>query len=199
MTNPKLDHLLQQLQAGIEISKLTNRFFDLEELLSTAAPVIQRQFGFSQVAVFLLEGKNRLPILKAFSGQSEGQEAADLVAKQKRDEMVAQVLERRKPYILRGATDKSAPAEQPAPQGIASEAALPLLVGEQLLGILHLACDEPDTLKDDMLTTLQLIASQLGLAIHHARHIQEKQALLSQDPYSTDVAGRSIDLPTDTS
>jgi len=59
-----------------------------------------------------------------------------------------------------------------------SEMALPLVVGDRILGALDVQSTEPDAFTQEDIATLQLLADQVAVAIDNARLFSENQAVL---------------------
>jgi K+-sensing histidine kinase KdpD len=61
-----------------------------------------------------------------------------------------------------------------------SEVALPIKIGNRVIGVLDVQSKEPAVFDQDSVATLQIIADQLATAIQNARLLQETQESLSE-------------------
>jgi len=62
-----------------------------------------------------------------------------------------------------------------------SEMALPLIVGEELLGVLDVQSSEAQAFSDQDIATLQVLADQVAIAIHSARLVQQLEQMLEEE------------------
>ena len=61
-----------------------------------------------------------------------------------------------------------------------SEVALPLLIGNKVLGVLDIQSDQPQAFRTDDIDVLQTLADQVAVAIENTRRIDEARAALMQ-------------------
>lgn len=57
-----------------------------------------------------------------------------------------------------------------------SELALPLVIGDEVLGVLHLQSDQAETFSDGRVSGLQMLADQIAIAIHNKQLLQAAEA-----------------------
>ena len=139
----------------------------LEELLQTAADVLHELLGYPNVAIPLLEagdpdvlviasiggaykdvvrGGHRLPVTQGVMGAAVRGRQAVLVNDVERDPRYVKV---------------------PGSSGIVAELAVPIMLGDEVLGVVNVESDQRLT-RDDM-EHLRFVADQLAVAIENAR------------------------------
>jgi diguanylate cyclase (GGDEF)-like protein len=129
---------------------------DLETVLHQALLVVRTYFGASRCTVFLLDEGARRLYPRTHHGYEAGAVPGPLLLE---SEGTAQ----------RAAQTRAlAHVRGPAAQG-GSELALPLLVRDQLLGVLLLVSDNPDAFPDATVPLLSLFAAQTAVAVENAR------------------------------
>ena len=179
-----------ELAASVEIGQQATAIRNLDELLSTITEFIQNRFNIYYTQVFLVDDVNQNLVLYAGTDQA-GQE---LVARNfslpiDAHSAVGQAAIEGRPVIIRdttlGSIDtsqhipaewysvliKKAQAEKPASllPKTASELTIPLIVQEQVIGVLDLQDDKLNTFTRDNLNVYEAMAVQLAIAIDSAR------------------------------
>lgn len=162
-----------RLEQIARIGQIITADLRLRDLLARAADAIHELLGYPNVAIPLLElddpGILRLTTVGGFY--------KDIVRGEYRIPveqgiMGAAVRERRTMLVNDVASD---PRHMPTPgaTGITAELAVPILMGERVLGVLNVESGEP--LDDEDSASLQIIADQLAVAIENARLYERSQ------------------------
>jgi len=93
---------------------------------------------------------------------------------------VSWVAEHRQPLLLADAP--SDPRYLPGSSDIRSELAVPVLVGDELLGVLNVESRRPSAFGIEELTVLQTVASQLAIGLDNLRSRERLRELAIRDP-----------------
>lgn len=167
------------LQGILQVSRALTAQDTLEQLLIDATERVQEYFGYYHVGIYLLDPEGQYVTLRAASSSggrelikaghrlrvsSEG--IIGLVAQTGRARIALDT--RTDPFFI------SLP-ELPATR---SEAALPLRIGKQLLGVLDIESDQPNAFSDEDVEVFQLMADQIAAALENAQLREESQNAL---------------------
>ncbi len=168
------------LEAGARVSRSITSILDLDALLHTTVDAICDEFGLYYAGVFLLDEADsqdemggRWLVLRAGRGEA----GTGLVAKGYSlslggDSLVGIAAAQRKPLIAPADTEMPSVSGSRLPDA-RSEMALPLIVGNRVLGALTVQSTEEAAFGADDITALQAMADQLAVAIHNARLLKD--------------------------
>ncbi len=170
-----------QLQATIQVARQAAAIRDVSQLLNDAVRLISEQFGFYHAGIFLLDEAGEYAILQAASSVG-GQRMLHRGHRLKVGEqgIVGFVAAQKQPRI---ALDTGADAvffNNPDLPQTRSEAALPLMVRDRLIGVLDIQSMQPQAFNAEDIEILQGLADQIALAIENARLFEEMNRLLHQ-------------------
>ncbi|MBN1217993.1 MAG: GAF domain-containing protein [Anaerolineae bacterium] len=179
-----------ELSASVGVGQRATAIRDLDKLLPTITEFVREKFNLYYVQIFLADDINQNLVLRAGTGQA-GQEllARRLSLPIDAHSSVGQAAIEGRPVIIRDTTlgnidisqripaewyavlIKKAQAKKPAsllPKTV-SELTIPLMVQEQVIGVLDLQDDKLNTFTRDNLNVYEAIAIQLAIAIDSAR------------------------------
>jgi GAF domain-containing protein/HAMP domain-containing protein len=170
-----------QLLAATQVARQAAAIKDTATLLNDAVKLISDQFGFYHSGIFLLDVNNEYAVLQAASSeggqrmlarghrlQVGGQGLVGFTAAQKR---------------ARIALDTGADAvyfNNPDLPDTHSEAALPLIVHDRVIGVLDIQSEKPQAFNAEDIETFQTLADQLALAIENARLFNKMTSAVMQ-------------------
>ena len=161
-----LDHAHKKLSALYKITAIVQKTVDEKEVLEEILDGITRELGFTNAAIFLLDPETQELVNKAHRGYNDkvrvvvGQGIAGYAALHRELIYVPDVnLEPR--YIPAGTASGF------------SEVAIPLIVGDQVIGILDVETSGEQALKAYDLDLLRSLASQIAMTIAHASHVTQ--------------------------
>ena len=161
------------------VSRQLARSRNTEELLQATVDLIHREFGFYHVGVYLLDASGEYVTLQAAS--SEG--GRQLIAQGHRlkigsEGLIGAVAASRQARIALDTDADLYFISLPELSATRSEAALPLMRGGQLLGVLDIESDQPDAFDDESVAILQHLADQIAVTLENARLYTESQRAL---------------------
>lgn len=166
-----LEKRAAQISAVLEISHALTSILDFEKLTEEVVRSIQRHFGYPFVHIFLLHPGRRQLFYEAGSGArshalQERKIAYDL------DDPVGII-----PHVARSGRTLLAnnvsleplyrPSDLP-PAVTGAELAIPLVFGGQVLGVLDLQSDRPNSFDPADIPLLEALASSIAIAIRNA-------------------------------
>ncbi len=171
---------MAQLQATIQVARQAADIRDVAQLLNDAVRLISEQFGFYHAGIFLLDEANEYAVLQAASSIG-GQRMLNRGHRFKVGEqgIVGYVAAQKRPRI---ALDTGADAvfNNPDLPQTRSEAALPLMVHDRIIGVLDIQSMQPQAFTAEDIEILQGLADQIALAIENARLFEEMNRLLRE-------------------
>jgi GAF domain-containing protein len=168
-----------QLQAAAEIAKLSAESEDLDVLLKEAAQLIKDRFNFYHVSVFLIDETGAWAEIAASTGVA-GQALIDRRHKLAigSASIVGWVTANRMPRVTPNVEEDPFYFSNPALPETQSEMAVPLMVGQRLIGALDVQSSRIEAFGEGDIRVVEAIAGDLAFAIDHARLSQEQQAQL---------------------
>lgn len=194
--NYKIQRRAIQLAATVEVSQAATSILDPTELLKRVVRLIHDRFGYSYVGVYLLNqddaareqclllregtgGGNVVESTKARPVSLEsGSDRADS-PEERRNQVSGLVGRAIRKAMLTGEASLTSWEPEHAEEVFASsyirmEAALPLKMGEQIIGVLDILDTGTEGLDQDAVSVLQNVANQVTIALENAR-IYEKE------------------------
>jgi GAF domain-containing protein/HAMP domain-containing protein len=165
-----LERRAVQLQAAAEVGRAAASIRDLDKLLSQVTYLISERFGFYHVGIFLLDNAGEYAVLQA--ANSEG--GQQMLARGHRLKVGAQgivgyVASAREPRIVLDVGEDSIHFKNPYLPQTRSEMALPLVVGDQVLGALDVQSTQEAAFAQEDIEVLQVLTDQVAIAIENAR------------------------------
>lgn len=171
----------KQLTATNEVGRVASSILDPEKLLGNVANLITEQFNYYYAAIYILDPSEKWAELREATGQ------AGNVLKQNRHRleiagrsMVATCIRERTPRIAQNTAEEKQRFENPLLPYTRSEIALPLIVGDRVLGALDVQSTKAADFGLDVIETMQNMASQVAVALENARLFQEAQQSINE-------------------
>ncbi|MCI0396531.1 MAG: GAF domain-containing protein [Chloroflexi bacterium] len=165
-----LERRAVQLQVAAEVARDATVARNLDDLLKRAVSLVCERFGFYYAGIFLVDDAGEYVVLQAATGEA-GRQMLDRGHKLKVGEagIVGHVAGRGQPRVALDVVADAVHLKNPLLPETRSEMALPLRVGEWVIGVLDVQSDEPAAFDDDDVAVLQLMADQLAVAIESMR------------------------------
>ncbi len=170
------------LRATAEVGQSTAKLLTLEELFNRAVQLIQDRFAFYHVQVFLVDENREWANLVA----STGEVGEKLLAKKHRlrvgsQSVIGRVTQAGEPVISRDTdTDKIHAMNELLPN-TRSELALPIIDNDVIIGALDVQSTRRDAFSPTDIQALEVMASQLAVAIRNARLFEEQERALQEN------------------
>jgi GAF domain-containing protein len=177
----RLEAQTRHLQATITVSHAVAGARDLDRLLADIVDTVREYFGYYHVQIFMVDEESHYAVLR----QSTGDPGRKLLARGHRlpvgsMSVIGQVTAAARPVIARDTdSDPIHRANELLPR-TRSEMALPLIVGERVIGALDIQSVESDAFDADTVPALRAMADQLSIAIENARLYEEAQENLRE-------------------
>jgi GAF domain-containing protein/HAMP domain-containing protein len=170
-----------QLRATIEVGRVASSILRPDELITRVINLITDQFGHYYTAIFLVDSTGRWAELQDATGEG----GRILRAQKHRLEiggksMVGTAISSRQARIALDVGAEPVRFENPILPNTRSEIALPLMVGERVIGALDVQSTQEAAFGEDDINTLQGMANQVAIALENARLFQETQRSLEE-------------------
>jgi PAS domain S-box-containing protein len=172
----------KEILTSAEIAREATSRLNIDELLEKTTQLISARFGFYHVAVFLKDPQSDWVVLHEATGD------AGLQMKQDHYKLALTSQSIVAQAARKGQTSANSPvlADQPyerhplLPETNA-EIALPLKIGERILGVLDVHSTTKDAFNsDDDIATLSILADQLAIAVNNAEQFALTREMLSK-------------------
>jgi PAS domain S-box-containing protein len=174
-----------QLQVAAEVARDAATAASLDVLLTRAVDLIWERFGFYHAGIFLVDEagseKSRYAMLRAATGKA-GKKMLERGHKLKVGEtgIVGYVTSTGKPRIALDVGADAVHFDNPLLPKTRSEAALPLRVGERVIGVLDVQSAMGEAFDETDVRILQVLADQLAVAIERTRLFEQTRETLEE-------------------
>lgn len=171
----------QQLAATIEVGKVASSILDINQLLHKVANLITDRFGYYYTAIYLIDPTEKWAELREATGEAgailkQNRHRIELTAKS----MIAGCIREKMPRVNQNTTAEKQRLENPLLPYTRSEVALPLLIGDRVLGALNVHSTKTEDFNLETIQTLQNVASQISIALENARLFQEARQSIQE-------------------
>lgn len=170
-----------QLETTAEIARLTTETDDLQELMSRAIELLRARFGFYHTSIFLLDDTGSWAEIAASTG-----EAGQLLLSRRHRlsvgsaSIIGWVTANRLPRVSDNVEEDPFHFRNPALPDTRAEMAVPLMVGQRLIGALDIQSTERSAFGEPDVRAIEAIAGELAFAIDNARLTEERRIQLEQ-------------------
>jgi len=169
-----------QLALMNQVARQATATLHLSEILDTAAIAIQRSFAYFNVALFLVDKASTEIVLRSIAGghatavqpgyrQAIGEGIVGWVAETGQTRLANDVIH--EPHYR--------PCS-PAAGLVGSELAVPMMRGDEVIGVLDIQALEQGAFDQEDTSALEALADQLAVAIDNARLYQETELRLAE-------------------
>lgn len=180
-------HLLESTQQALRETNALYRIsrgllaLNAEELLDDAVELLEKNFGYHLVQVYLIDHKTGDFVLKAGSGET-GKKLKEMDSRLRVGSgIIGHVAETRKPFFTNDVDQVIFHIKNPLKPEIKSEMALPIKIGNQLLGVLDIQQSESTNFTSRDLQLVEIVADQLAASLQKAELYETLQKSLEQE------------------
>lgn len=170
-----------QFETAAEIARDISSSLDLDELLQKAVSLIRSRFNFYHAGVFLKDAAEEYVVIREATGEAGSQmkrsgHKLGIGSKS----IVGYVAGNGEQLIVNDTTRDATYYPNPLLPDTRAEAAVPLRVGDRIVGVLDVQSTSPYAFFEDNLRTLQILADQLAIAVVNTELFAETQEHLAQ-------------------
>ncbi|MFZ5879655.1 MAG: GAF domain-containing protein [Chloroflexota bacterium] len=176
-----LERRTRELETASRIARDIASEQRLDQLLANAANLIQEEFHYYHVGVFLVDDLREYAVLRASTGDAGRQ----MLAQNHRLRVgevgiVGYVTQTGRPRVARKVSTDVTHFQNPLLPNTRSEAALPLIYGNTIIGALDVQSIEEAAFDENDVRIMQTLADQLAIAINNARLAESAQESLRE-------------------
>jgi len=170
-----------QFETAAEIARDISSSLELDDLLQKAVNLIRSRFSFYHAGVFLKDPAGEYVIIREATGEAGAQmkrsgHKLGIGSKS----VVGFAAGNGEQLIVNDTTRDATYYPNPLLPGTKGEAAIPLRVGERIVGVLDVQSTTPYAFTESNLRTLQILADQLAIAVINTELFAETQEHLAQ-------------------
>ena len=179
-SSQKLERRAGQFEAVAQLARTITSIQDLDILLPRITQLVSELFGFYHAGLFLLDESRQFAVLSAANSEG-GQRMLERRHSLEvgKSGIVGFVTATGNPRIALDAGADAVFFDNPDLPETRSEMALPLHVGNQIVGALDVQSTEPNAFSEDDVEVLSILADEVSIAIENARLHEESQRLLA--------------------
>ncbi len=185
----------KELAVSFTIAQSVISTLDLDDVLLKILGVIRQTFGYSNCAILLIDKDKNELYIKAAHGYSEYVIKNSRLKIGQHECITGYVAATGKMFYAPNVS--KVPFYIPGKKTIKSEAALPLMIKGEVIGVLDLESDRLDAFSEKDLRVFSVFASQAAIAIENARLYNETKKLSLTDSLTHIANRRHFDLMLD--
>ena len=171
----------EQLRVSNEVGRIATTILDPETVINRVVELITGSFDYYYASIFLVDENNRWAELKAATGS-----AGKILLERhhqlqiNKTSMVGNAITTRDAQVALDVGDAPVRFNNPLLPDTRSEIAIPLLVGERVIGALDVQSIREADFNPEIISTLQSMANQVAIAIENARLFKEMDQALAE-------------------
>jgi GAF domain-containing protein len=170
-----------QLQTASEIARDISGSLDIGELLAEAVNLIRDRFDFYHAAIFLLDPAGEFALIREATGEAGVQmKRAGHKLRVGSKSIVGYVTGSGEPLVVNDTSRDATYYANPLLPETRSETAIPLRVGQRILGAIDVQSTQPFAFNEDSINVLRILADQLAVAVINSELFAETQEHLSR-------------------
>lgn len=178
--NKRLNARIRDVRVTQEISRTVTIERDLDMLSNQVVSLIVKNFeGIYHAQIFLLDDDGKYAVLRASTGAA----GRELLSRGHKlgvgsVSVVGQAAEQRQVVIARDTSESVIHRENVFLEETRSELAIPLILGNRIIGVLDVQSKEYQIFDENKVVALQTLADQITIAIENTRLYAEREQLL---------------------
>ena len=165
----------QELETVAEVGLEASMNLDIDSLLKSATRLTRDNFGLYHAHIYLLDDNSNMLALAAGAGEvgSLMVEQKHRIALSKENSIVARSAREQQGQVVNDVTtDPNFLPNDLLPDTL-SEMAIPMVVGNQTIGVLDVQASETNRFSDEDVRIMSTLANQIGVAVKNARLFKE--------------------------
>ena len=175
----ELDKRARQLAAVAEISNVSSKELDIQKMLESVVHLTQRKFGLYHAHVFIYDETTDELRIRACGykegDEHEGTHGTAAIPMTQEQSLVGRAARTRKAVIVNNVFAEAGWLPNPLLPDTASELAVPLVVGDRVLGVLDVQSERVNAFTDEDANIQMTLASQVATALQNARSFTQAQ------------------------
>ncbi|MGZ9226761.1 MAG: GAF domain-containing protein, partial [Anaerolineales bacterium] len=179
--NNQLENRTRKLHAVAEVTRTATALRNFDELLASITGIISSQLGYYHVAIFLLDEQKQYAILRSANTEAGTRMLSrgyHLPVGQLG--IVSSVAQTGRPRIALNTGLEVTFFDNPDLAETQSQLALPLKSGNEVIGVLDIQSTAMNDFTENEISTLSILADQVGIALQNALLFEESQRALRE-------------------
>lgn len=178
------------LVTSTEVSRRLSTILDPQELVHQVVEQLQKSFNYYHVHIYLLDERGENMRLAGGTGDAARMmmERGHQIAKGRG--LVGQAAETGMPVLVPDVSLAPGWLPNPLLPATQSELAVPIALGEEVIGVLDVQQNTVDGLQQNDADLLQSIASQVAVALQNARSYEETKRLADREALTAAISQR---------
>ena len=178
------EHVAQrtkQLEASAEVGRVAAAILDENQLLREVVHLITQRFGFYYTAVFTLDASGKFAVLREATGEAGRQlKERGHHLEVGGQSMVGTAIAQRRARIVLDVGAEAVHFANPLLPLTHSEIALPLIIGDRVLGALDVQSTQTEAFDQASADLLQSMCNQIAVALSNSTQFEQTQTALRQ-------------------
>ncbi len=176
----RIQERTRALEVSMEISGQITRLQDRQSLLRYVVERIQQGYKLYHTQIFLVDAETDDLVLAAGYGDVAQQMLAEQFRMPSGTGIVGTVASMNKPFLGNEVHDVLSFVPHPLLPNTRSELAVPLRVGNRVVGVLDVQSDRENHFKPEDMTLMQSLADQTAIALQNIQLLEEMRDTLKQ-------------------
>ncbi len=171
-----------QLQTAAEIARDSSSTLAFETLLNRAVNLVKERFGYYHASIFLQDGT--WSVVRASTGEA----GAEMIRTEHKlpiepeapKSVIWMVHNTDQPFVVNNVAQDPNHRPHPLLPDTQAEMAVPLKIGDRVMGALDVQSSEIDAFSLDDVAVLQILADQIAVAVDNARSFEITQQAMEE-------------------
>ena len=170
-----------QLETAAEIARDTSGTLALDTLLNRSVNLIRERYGYYHSSIFLIEETRMDAVVRASTGEAgeEMKRQAHKLAVGSQS-VIGTVTGSGNPLVINDVSQNPIHRPNPLLPDTQAELAIPLKIGNRIIGALDVQATQVDAFSPDDVAVLQTLANQLAVAVDNARSYEIAQQAIDE-------------------
>jgi signal transduction histidine kinase len=171
-----------QLETVATVSTTASTVLNPDALLSQVVNLTKTRFNLYHAHIYLLDENWNTLLLASGAGEVGSQmvESGHAIDYNAERSLVARAAREKKPVIINDVLSEVGFLPNPLLPETRAEMAIPMLVGDNVLGVFDVQSDKTDAFSKEDASIYSTLASQVAVALQNARLYQEQSATVTQ-------------------
>ncbi len=164
--NLTLTRRAMQLETSNKIGQQITSILELKELLPQILKIIQSQFNYTFISIWLVNDARDAIVLEA---STSFENLSESTISTKHDGLVAKSYRKGEVSLENKASTNSNYVSTPGMKMIGSELSLPLTIQKETIGVLDIQSERPQAFSSEDVAALEILTLQIVIAVRNAR------------------------------